>query len=265
MAKTDQRGKPTLLDGPLDRAADAEYAAVSTAAIVGLILAVAGVAAFWAPSLMTAWPVTCAFTAVPLVGAVLSAAALRRIRRSQGVLTGGRIAAAGIVVGAAVTLGAAAVHVLTYVNDQHTLTLLESRSMEVIDELTAGRYEQVYETVPLEFRSYAAASAAPSAEMFRSHLEPLFKGAGAPVSRTLLSLRIIPEGDHRIAPAEWHVELEHRALNVTVGFLLAPSGRWELVGVGGEETLASQLKSKSPSGPAPVAGPFETEDKEHHH
>jgi hypothetical protein len=261
---TSSRNEKTLLDGPLDRAADAEYAAVSTAAIVGLILAVAGVAAFWAPSLMTAWPVTCAFTAVPLVGAVLSAAALRRIRRSQGVLTGGRIAAAGIVVGAAGTLGAAAFHVLTYVDDQHTLTLLESRSMEVIDELAAGRYEQVYETVPPEFRSYAAASAAPSAEMFRSHLEPLFKGAGAPVSCTLLTLRIIPEDDHRIAPAEWHVELEHRALNVTVGFLLAPSGRWELVGVGGEETLASQLKS--PSGPAPVAGPFETgEEHEHHH
>jgi len=170
------------------------------------------------------------------------------------------------VVGAAVTLSAAAFHVLTYVGDRHTLTLLESRSLEVIDELAAGRYEQVYETVPPEFRSYAAASAAPSATVFRSHLEPLFKGAGAPVSRTLLSLRTIPEGDHRIAPAEWHVELEHRALNVTVGFLLAPSGRWELVGIGGEETLASQLKSKSPSGPAPVAGPFETgEEHDHHH
>ena len=262
---TSSHNEKTLLDSPLDRAADAEYAAVSTAAIVGLIFAVAGVAAFWAPSLMTAWPVTCAFTAVPLVGAVLSTAVLRRIRRSQGVLTGGRIAAAGIVVGVAVTLGAAAFHVLTYIDDQHTLTLLESRSLEVIDDLTAGRYEQVYETVPPEFRSYAAASAAPSAEMFRSHLEPLFKGAGTPVSRTLLSLRIIPEGDHRIAPAEWHVELEHRDLNVTVGFLRTPSGRWELVGVGGEETLVSQLKSRSPTAPVAVPGPFETEHEEHHH
>jgi len=63
---TSSRNEKTLLDGQLDRAADAEYAAVSTAAIVGPILAVAGAAAFWAPSLMTAWPVTCAFTAVPL-------------------------------------------------------------------------------------------------------------------------------------------------------------------------------------------------------
>jgi hypothetical protein len=260
-----QRSKQTPLDGQLDRATDAEYAAVSTAAVIGLALAVAGLVAFWAPSLASAWPVTCAMTAVPLVGAVLSAASLRRIRRSRGVLTGGRLAAVGIAVGAAVTLGAASYHIHTYIIDLRTLRSLESRAYEVVDELLAGRYDTVYEMVPPEFRPYATGSAAPSEAQFRSHLEPLFKDAGEPLSRTLLALQILPQKDHLIAPAELHVELEHRALNVTIGFVLAPSGRWELVGVGGEETLASQLKSRSPTAPVEVPGPFETRHEEHHH
>jgi len=238
-------------DTRLDVATDPEYATISPTAVVGLLVSVAGVAAFWK------WPLV----AVPVVGFVLSLAAGRKIRRSEGVLAGRRLAAAGMAVGAIMAVTAAGYHALIWHSEQALYKDLAARAEAVVDEMLAGQYDKVYERMPEAWRRRQAAGP----EAFRARLSPLLEGAGALVERHLASLQILPteEGD-LVAPAEMYVELERRLLTLTLWFQRTEAGRWELVGVGGEETFESAMKFSSTKEPVAVPGPYEHEHDHHH-
>jgi hypothetical protein len=228
----------TLLDGQLDRAIDPEYAAISTMAVVALGTSIAGAAAFLGAPLV----------AVPLLGLVIGLAALRKIRRSQGVLAGRGVALAAVLVGGAVAAGAAAYHVQAYLRTQAMLQSLETRAYAVVDDLAAGQYQKVYEMMPEQFRRRQGAGV----DAFRGRMEPSFKGAGPLVRRTLLSLQVIQSEDGTVvAPALMRMEFERRYLDMSVYFLEAAPGRWDIVGVAAEETFDSQAKF----GPTKQAAP----------
>jgi hypothetical protein len=244
--------KPGLLDGQLDRATDQEYAAISPMAVVGLVLGILGIAALLAPPLV----------AMPAIGFILSLIALRRIRRSEGVLAGRGFAVAGIVIGLGLTILGGATHGIAWYRQQTTLSDLRSRAFQIADDLAAGRYEKAYQMMPSEWRAQQAAGV----KEFRNRIGPLFEGAGPLVSRRLMSLQPLPVEEkakngktveqHFVAPAEMQVDLQHRILAVTLWFGQDPDGRWDLIGVAAEETLESQEKYPSQTSPAPVHGPY---------
>jgi hypothetical protein len=240
-----------LLDGQLDRATDPEYAAVSLMAVGGLALGVLGALAYWVAP----------FLALSAMGVVVSLLALRKIRRSEGVLTGRWVAVAGAAIGAIVTVAGAAYHLTTFVQEHRMLTALEVRAFEVVDNLAADRYEQVYKMMPEEFRVRQASGP----QQFRDRIYPLFKGAGAVEKRGLTSLRVLHASDGAtVAPASIRVELERRLLDMTIWFKENGDGQWELVGVGGVEPMESPLKFRSEEAPITVPGPYEFHHEHHH-
>ena len=237
---------------PLDRATDPEYAAVSSAAVIGLVSAVAGVWPLLLVSKQWVEPPTSArdlavmmaiFVAAPVVSLVLSLVALVQIRRSWGVVTGRRIALAGLATGGLLT--AAWAGWLTYewrVNEQ-TLRDLEKTAYGILDDLLAGRYEPVYERIPEDFRRRQPAGY----RHFHDQMAELFEGAGPVLDRRLLSLRIVNlENGATIAPAEMHVDLERRILQVGLTLGRTPRGTWELLGIQGAPTFESMMKYDNP-------------------
>jgi hypothetical protein len=215
-------------EGLLDRATDPEYAAVSPRAVLGLVLSVVGVSA------LAAWPLV----AVPVGGALVSLWALVRVRRSEGVLTGGRLALAGAILGGALAVLAGGYHAAAYASECATLKDLGVRALEVTDHLVAGRYESVYGRLSETRRGQVRP------EVFASYCRARFEGAGPFVRRDLEALRIIRDAERglSVAPVEMRVELSRRILRVAVIFERAPGGRWDLAGVQAEPTFESMVK-----------------------
>lgn len=257
----------------LDRATDPEYAAVSSAAAVGLVITVLGVWPLllisndWVetPSSVPDLVVSLAiFAATPLVGLVIGLLAYRQIRRSHGVVTGTRLALASVAVGTALTLVWSGWLIYKWKENDRTLRELEATAYRITDELIAGRYDDVYQRLPEEFRRRQPGGS----RLFRSRMEQLFEGAGAVTDRRLMSLRLIPtEQGTYVAPAEMRVDLERRILQITLTLGLGPEEKWELVGFGGGPTFESMMKYDNPydnpepeeSAPAPPAAEKPTE------
>jgi hypothetical protein len=237
----DKLDNAQLLDGQLDRAIDPEYAAVSTMAVVSLLFSLLGIVAFWAPSLGEAWLVTIALLALPLLGFLLGVAAVRKIRRSEGVLSGLGLAVAGILVGGAVTIAAAALHIQAWQGEKSLYEDLRARSYGVVDDILADRYEKVYQMMPSEFRRQQA----PGPEAFRAQVTPFLQGAGKLVRWSLLSLpppMPIQEGGQAVK-ATIHVELERRYLDMMLlWYRKTAEEPWQLAGIGGQETFESMGK-----------------------
>jgi hypothetical protein len=236
----------------LDRATDPEYAAVSSAAAVGLVIAVLGVWPLllisndWVepPSSVPDLVVSLAiFAATPLVGLVIGLLAYRQIRRSHGVLMGTRLALAGVAVGTALALVWSGWLVYQWRQNDRILHELESTAYRITDELIAGRYEDVYDRLPAEFRKQQPGGS----RLFRARMAQLFEGAGAVTERRLMSLRLVlTEQDAYIAPAEMRIDLERRILQITLPLGLSLEGKWELVGFGGGPTFESMIKFDNP-------------------
>jgi len=232
-------------DGGLDRATDPEYAAVSTKAVLALVLSLAGAGAFLAAPMLV----------LAMMGLVLGLAALRQIRRSEGVLAGRGIALGGVAVGAAILVAATAHHASVWLGEHRMLSALESRSYEIADDLIADRYAEVYAMMPEKFRGQAGTGP----EQFRARMAPLLGGAGSVLRRSLVSLQVLQTEDGQtLAPAEMRVELERRYLQFTIWFKQVPDGQWELVGVAGAETFESLGKFGAPEpDEAPAPSPDE--------
>lgn len=227
----------------LDRATDPQYAAVSTAAVLGVVIGALGVTAMLAAALL----------AVPALAILVSLLAWRQIRRSRGVLVGHRLALAGLLLGALTAALGAGYHGLAWYHEHQMLLGLQGRAVEVVDEMLADHYEQVFEQLPEDFRR-----AQQSAEAFRRRMAPLFQGAGDFVRRDLQSLQIVPtERGDTLAPAEVRVLFQRRILSVTAVFRQKEDGQWELYGVGGEESFESL--TRFPEGRSPPPEPDEDE------
>jgi len=251
MAKNRERRLPS--DGELDRATDPQYAAISTMAVIAVLLGLAGIVALLARPLI----------AVPILALVLGLAALRKIRRSDGVLAGARLAIASIVLGAAFALAAGGTAAMDWWSARHADEELHARAFAVIDAMLAGDYGKIWADTPADYRPRWPSGA----KGIRDEFAPLFDGAGQLVSRTLKSLLMIPGGrDRPIARAEVYVEFERRYLNFEVWFRPAPDGKWQFVGLGGSETLESQMRFADAKHPNEVIGPYkQVYDDEHHH
>lgn len=229
-------------DGLLDRATDPQYAAVSPRAVLGLLLSAAGLSA------PAAWPLV----AVPLAGAVLSAWAYRRIRRSEGVLTGKGLALAGLILGLALAVLGGGYHGVRLLRERWTLADLRARALDVTDRLVAGRYDDVYALLPAERQAQVTPAA------FAAYCRGHFEDAGPLVKRDLMALRIIEGPNGRpFAPAEVQVGLQRRILRVAVIFEQTPAGTWDLLGIQAEPTFESFMKFGGP--PPPMHA------HEHHH
>jgi hypothetical protein len=237
------------LDGQLDRAMDPEYAAISTMAVLGLASSLVGALAFMLPPLIV----------LPAMGLVMGVLALRKIRRSEGILAGRSIALAACMVGALVLAGSTAYHLHNWLSERQVLNDLTNRSYAITDDILAGRYDRVYNAMPEEFRQEGR-----GAEDFRAHIAPALAGAGSVVRRVLLSLEVVRLEDGTVvAPAKVHVELERRYLEFKMVFKKSPAGTWDLAGVGVGETFESQAKfapeepevTPPPENPAPAAKP----------
>jgi hypothetical protein len=233
--------EPPIDEADLDRATDREYAAVSVPAVLGVVFAALGVVAFLAAPLVS----------VPILAAVLSAVALRRIRRSRGVLTGRRLALAGLALGLGLTLLAGGYHAWTWYGEYQTLETLKRRTHEVGDDLVARNYGTVFDRMP---------DGSPQRERgldaFRAHLTRLFAGAGDPVGRSLRSLQILrTDRGEAIAAAELRLDLTQRTLEFQLWFRPDEEGRWQFIGVGGRETLESASR-RGADPVAPMPGPY---------
>ncbi|HUU91081.1 MAG TPA: hypothetical protein VM238_07710 [Phycisphaerae bacterium] len=232
-----------ITNDQLDRATDPEYAAVYPLAVVALIVAALGGAAFLAPPLVV----------VPVAATVMGLAAVRKIRKSQGVLAGRKLALAAVVVGIVIAAAGGTVHLIVWLNEQRTLDDLKTQAAETIDDVLAGRYETVFARLPDDSPQRKAGP-----EAFRNALSRLFEGGGNLVRRDLMSLQILPtERGVLVAPADMRVTLEARILQVTLWFRLDENGGWRLVGIGGQETLESIAKYGDDNTPPDVPAPYE--------
>ena len=237
-------------DGQLDRAMDPDYAAISTQAVLGLVFSLLGALAILIPPLVV----------LPLLGLVLGLVALRKIRRSEGVLAGRGIAVAASILGGLALVGSTSYHLHAWLSGRRVLEDLSNRSIEITDDLTAGRYDKVYNMLPEEFRRQQGRGP----EEFRASVAPALKDAGSVVRRFLLSLEFVPMEDGTVlAPARVRVELERRYVEVKLIFMESPRGTWDLVGVGAGETMDSAFKfappepqrQEPPEGPPPAPAP----------
>ncbi|HET6441142.1 MAG TPA: DUF4190 domain-containing protein [Phycisphaerae bacterium] len=236
----------------LDRATDPEYAAVSSAAAVSLVIAVLGIWPLllisndWVepPSSVPDLVVSLAiFAATPLVGLVIGLLAYRQIRRSHGVLTGTRLALAGVAVGAGLMLVWSGWLVYQWRQNDRILHELEATAYRIIDELIQGRYDDVYQRLPVERRKRQPGGS----RLFRARMAQLFEGAGAVTDRRLMSLRLVPtEQGAYVAPAEMRVDLERRILQISLLLGLGPEEKWELVDLRGGPTFESMIKFDNP-------------------
>jgi len=225
----------------LDRAIDREYAAVSVLAILGVVLGALGVSAFLAPLLV----------AVPVLAAGLSLAALRRIRRSRGVLTGTRLAMTGLALGAGLALAAGGYHAWQWYGEHRTLASLKTRAHAIADQILARRWTEVFAQISPDSPQHEA-----GADLFRRRLTGLFAGAGDPVGRQLQALQILrTERKEAVAMAEVRLRLEQRTLDFYLWFQPDASGQWRFVGVSGRETFESASRRGSRP-PPPLRGPF---------
>lgn len=253
LSVTTEPPKPELLiDGVLDRATDAEYAAICGMAVVGLILSVVGAVALLAVPLL----------AVPVVGALVSLAAIRKIRRSEGVLTGKHVAIAGLAIGALMTAGVGVYHLQNWYAQRQMLGMVKDQAYDVIDELLAGQYAEVLARMPEDFRKRQAPG---GPEELKNNLAPLLKGGGAVVNRQLLTLMPVRSKEgHLLAPAQMRVDLEKRVLEFTLWFMRTEADTWELVGIAGTETVESVIKNGTPGTPPELVSPIR-EEHEHDH
>jgi hypothetical protein len=248
-----QTDKPELLaDGQLDRATDPEYAAVSALAAWGFVLSLGGVVAFLVVPLV----------AIPVAGALLCLWGHRHVHRSQGALTGRRLALAGIAVGTVVALAAGLYHFQNWRQEQQTLGSIETQAYDVLDQLLAGKYEEVLARMPVDFRVRQAPD---GAEGLKARLGPFFKGAGSVTGRRLLSLRPVQSKEgHWLAPAQMRVDLEHRGLDFNFWFMQMPKGTWDLVGIEAAESFESVTQNPASQAPEPMPSPIHTEHSHEH-
>jgi hypothetical protein len=232
---------PPIEDTDLDRATDREYAAISVLAVLSVALAALGVLAFLAPPLV----------AVPALAAVLGLAAVRQIRRSRGVLTGLRLATAGLALGAGLTLASGGHHAWDWYGEYRTLTSLQSRTHEIIDQIVEREWAEVFARVPPDSSQHRG-----GLDLFRRRLTGLFAGAGDPAGRELRALQFLrTERDEAVALAEVRLRFEQRTLDFHVWFQPDAEGRWRFVGIGGRETFESASRRGGPAAP-PLPGPF---------
>jgi hypothetical protein len=254
MAKTLSAKLPS--DAELDRATDPEYAAISTMAIIALIVGGAGVFAL----IFQAGPLVI----IPVVALVLGVAALLKIRRSDGVLTGAKLAIIAIVLGGGLAIVSGGRLAVTWWTERQINADLKQRAMEIVDAMIAGEYGKVWNETPAGYRSQFG----PGIKGLQDRFAPQFQGAGNMVSRELKSLtwRQSNEGAY-IVRSEVYVEFERRYLDVEVWFRLMPDGKWHFDGVGASVTLESQVRFPDVAAPPPVVGPWEIryEDEHHHH
>lgn len=232
---------PPIQDGDLDRATDREYAAICVPAVLAVGLGALGVVAFLAPPLV----------AVPLLAAVLGLAGLRRIRRSRGVLTGRRLALAGLALGVGLTLAAGGYHGWTWYEQYRTLRSLEADTHGVMDRIVAREWTEVFERIPPDSPQQRG-----GLDLFRRRLTGLFAGAGEPADRELRALQVLrTERDEAVAMAEVRLRLEERTLDFNLWYQPDATGRWQFVGISGRETFES-VSRRGGRPPAPLPGPF---------
>ncbi len=212
---------------PLDLPLDPEYAAISSSAVLGLIFSVLGVAAFVAEPLLV----------LPAAGFVLSLLGYGRVVRSEGAVTGRRLALAGIVLGGGLVLGAGGWHGYQAWSEMRVLDRLRERALALTDDLIAGRYDAVFARLPDDFRAQPGVSQ----EDFRRVMAPMFEGGGELEERALLALRPVPtERGTVVAPAEIRVKYATRALKVTVVYEFDGED-WRLLGVEATPTFGSLI------------------------
>jgi hypothetical protein len=228
-------------ESELDRATDAEYAAVSVLAVVGLVFAAFGGVAL-------ALPVAGFLVVLPVAGLALSLIALIRIRRSKGTLTGHWIAVVGVALGGVMGLLSGGQQLLAWHQQADENHVLTTATFEVAEALAAGDYEKVLVRIPADQRRTGGATA----ELLRSRFAPLFAGAGRITDRRLLSLDPkTTDAGERVAIGRVRIGMEHRAVLVTLLWTSAASpgvapGTWQMVGASGEEALET---SKPPADP----------------
>lgn len=249
---TTLRAKKPLPRDTFDRATDAEYAPLSTTAVLALVFALVGTLGF----------VVFPALALSAVGLVLGLVAARKIRRSEGALVGRRAADAAVALSLLVLAAGGAHRGWKHFTEERLYGDLQARALEAADDLLAGRYERVFERFPQDWQKHQPGGA----DGLRRRLAPLFENAGDLVGRDLRFLQVLTTEDGQaVAPAEVRVELAQRILNLTLWFKQASDGRWDLVGVGGEETLESLGKHPTDRGPVTVPGPYVKQHDDHQH
>jgi hypothetical protein len=243
--------KGQIDDGVLDRATDPEYAAISLMAIMGLVLSMAGLAAFFVPPMIM----------IPLLGFLVSLAAWRRIRRSQGVLAGQSLARAGMVLGAAMTLTSAALHLELYREERQVYNLVADEARDAVQAIRERNFGKVYTSMPDDFRARQATSVQAFGEGFDAWL----KDAGDFKEQNLLSLTpVMTKEKILIQKVIIRTDFQKRSLEFQLWYMPDTTRRWKLIGVACGETFDSQVKNQGKTAPPPVESPVrEKHDHDH--
>jgi hypothetical protein len=255
-------------DSELDRATDIEYASISTMAVLGVVT-VACVplllaAVWWAwgfGTMMDRMDGPLVWT-LPMLAVVLGIVSLIKIRRSGGVQIGAKIAMAAIVCGSLMFVGFGGRQALDAWQTRTLNQELGGRALAVVDDLRGGEYGKVFAEMPGEYRDRIPTGASG----LRERMAPLFDGCGPFVTSQLKTLLPTPPTKQGLSleRAEVYVEYERRYLLFEVWFRPMPDGKWAFIGVGGQETLESEMKFTGGKHPAPVVGPYQL-THEHDH
>jgi len=228
-------------ESELDRATDVEYAAISVPAVLGVVFGALSVLAFLAEPLV----------AIPILGAVLSAVGLRRIRRSRGVLTGTRLAVAGLVLGVGVTLAAGGYHGWRHYSQYRTLKAIEQRARSITTEILDREYRAVFDRIAEDSPQRRAGF-----DLFRERLVGLVGGAGDLVEQEMRLLQQLQtDRGQTIALANMVIRMEHRTLEADLWFTPNEEGQWEFIGMSARETFESASRRGGAPPPA-LHGPF---------
>lgn len=181
-------------------------------AIVGFVLGIAGSAAFF----------SIYFLVVPLAGLAISLMAMRGLRQSQGVMTGRRLAFAGILICAAVTVTSGTLYSYQVFSRLQEKQALTRQAYEIIDEILAGKYQAETERMPESFREQAFAL-----QYVREKYA--LKVAGAPLGRSVGLVQVLGSEDgERRALVDAYVDMPQGRLKICLYFQEEGLGRWQL-------------------------------------
>ena len=207
------------LEPKLDRAIDEEYSAVSSSALLAVVLAVLS-----PPALGISWLLSFEiwlFNLVPLAALVLALIGLRSIKHSGGTVSGRRMALAGLAVGALFFAGGIVLHANHYLKQR----ALRAEVLELVfaqcDHLQAGNPGQVHDRLNESFRQQWPR------KDFVEYNSRLMESTGPVQRRQVMSVKFFVTSNGTLN-AKVFVRLKGKASSVNVESWFARSGpgRW---------------------------------------
>jgi len=218
--------EPSLrqLEPRLDRAIDHEYAAVSTLAVLSLVLGLLSL-----PALALAFVSSFKYwllNLIPLAAVVLASAGLYRIRRSEGTLAGRRIAMVGLALGGLLLLSGIVLHGHRHLERRAYRAEVREAAFAQFKDFAPEGLGRLYDRFGESFRAKVWR------EGFVGYLAGLSRGAGEIQKREVISIDLFPRDEGDIsARVFFRLRGKSRCIDMRVWFERVGEGEWRPLSV----------------------------------